>query len=662
MGSITNRPEVDGLRAFAVIPVILFHMDFPWIAGGYLGVDVFFVISGFLITSILVKDIAADSFSFREFWGRRIRRILPALLVVTLATLGCTYLFGFRPDNPAIGRQARAALLSFANMYFWRRTGDYWGPAADESPFLHTWSLSVEEQFYLAFPVVLFVVMRKWPQRLHGLMLAVVVLSLSLFLWASTAYPNAAFYSLPTRAWELATGGYLAVLFRDNRFQHAVGSSCPGLAVAGLAMIVASNLFVPTLNGGVAIAVLGSALVIAFGQTGMCFRLLSQPHIVLIGRMSYSLYLWHWPVLVFARQFGWNGPKLLLMIPIFVLSVASYYLVETPTRRRPGIVPAIAGCYSVVLGLSAMLATSSPYYDDSQFEPHHWYGRYYDLKPGNELSPDFQKVIATMDVPAREAARDAYRHGGIIVGGPEDASPRIVVLGDSHGVMWSDAVHSVTEERGIKTSFLSMNGVPPYIHLPLSRDQQVPFISAEEKYDYDKSRLELIEAWKPDLAIICCRWAIVSEADLRDLLDFLEQHVGRILLMEQPPELADIGNRNVQQYLIYRGIEPETGVRQYLAAGNSEKVQAGRELVKTLARTRPRVGVIPTYDLYARDSEALVLDGKHVVYVDDDHLSTYGARLAHDRIEQALSEEMDQSTTHVQGGRLIETPAGGNTP
>jgi hypothetical protein len=292
------------------------------------------------------------------------------------------------------------------------------------------------------------------------------------------------------------------------------------------------------------------------------------------------------------------------------------------------------------LVLCVGLAFSSPYYDTTDFEPNHWNGLYYDLKPRNEMGEEFKKIIATMDVPARDASPEAYRNGGIIVGKQDNLSPRIVVLGDSHGVMWADAIRFVAEALRIKTSIITMNGEGPFVQIPLSREKKGNYLSSEERYAYDKSRLELIESWKPDLTILCCRWSDYREADTKELLDFLEQHSARTLLMEQPPELADVGNRNALQYLVFRGIKPAIGVKQYLPIGNSDKVESGRTLVREIARKRRSISYIPTFDLFVKESDALVLDGKNVMYVDDDHLTTYGARLARPRIEDAISEEL----------------------
>lgn len=652
MSSIGYRAEIDGLRAFAVVPVILFHMGFSWIAGGYIGVDVFFVISGFLITSILAKEIGEGSFSFREFWARRIRRILPAMIVVSAATLGFAYLFVFKGDHSAIGKQALSALFSVANVYFWRTTGDYWGTQAEESPFLHTWSLSVEEQFYVLFPLTLSLVVRFRLRWMTGIMLFVILSSFGLFLYGVSTHPTATFYLLPTRAWELGTGCLLAVLCRGNRLGGPNAERFASLALAGLCMVMMAYYFLPQLNGGLAIAILGTALIIAFGRSGICHAILAQRPVVHVGKISYSLYLWHWPVLVFAAYLGFHSNKWLLLIPIYLLSVASYHFVERPSRRRSGIIPWIAVGYLLTLLISTALATYSGVYDTSAFERPSFYGLFYDLKPETEeLDENFRRIAGTSETPRREHSPDAFVNGGIIVGSG-DANPKIVVLGDSHGVMWSDAIRSATEKLGIKTSFYSMNGVSPFVKFPLSRNQEISRISPKEKYQYDKARLDFIRKWQPQLVILCSRWWKNDEFGATELLDFLEEHASNVLLMEQPPELT-FGSRNALQFLCFQNVKPETGIKQY-SPTHAARDQMKRSLVRKLANRYSSFGYIPIYELYTQDSQALVLDGKQIVYVDDNHLTTYGAQLAAPRIQQIISETL--KTNAPQSGRQMVGP------
>ena len=461
-----------------------------------------------------------------------------------------------------------------------------------------------------------------------------------LFLYGSRAYRIATFYLLPTRAWELATGCYVALVLQNDTVKRTQPLLSSALALSGFSMIIWSFLCLRTLNAGIVFSVLGTALVIAFSQNGVCGTLLSHKMFVHIGQISYSLYLWHWPFLVYAKQFGLDVQTLSLLVPIYLLSLVSYFFVETPMRRREGNIPVISVAYVLTLGLCAFVGLSLPYYDGADFEKQHSYVRYFDLRPRIKRNDRVETTIATMDVPKQASAQDAYRNGGIIIGKQDSSNPRIVVLGDSHGSMWADAIRSVTEELEIKTSIITMNAVPPFIKIPLSRNQKSLQLTSEEKYLYDKSRIELLQLWKPDVTILCARWEYASEADANALLDILEQHSSRMLLMEQPPEIAVVGNRNALQYLIFRGIKPENGLKQYLPIGNTERVNAGRDLIRKLARTRKNVDVIPIYDIYVENSEAFVLDGRNVIYYDDDHLTTYGASIGRQRIQQAISEAL----------------------
>jgi peptidoglycan/LPS O-acetylase OafA/YrhL len=557
------------------------------------------------------------------------------MTAVTAVSLPVAYLSTFRPDHPLIGKQAISALLSVANIYFWRTT-DYWGPKDKESPFLHTWSLSVEEQFYLVFPIGVWLIFRLQPHWLPRLLALVIVSSFCAFVYGTVFHPAAAFYLLPARAWELATGSLLAVALPPGRLGALNAQFCASAAMAGLCMVFGAYAFVSAPGGALAIAVAGAALVIAFGQFGLCYRILAQKHVVHLGRLSYSLYLWHWPVLVFADQQGFAQHKVLLFAPMYLLSLASFHLVEQTTRRRKGAVPAIIGCFVATLGLSTLLTLPPRPYDTSAYVTPHWYGKFYDLKPQNALNEDFQRIVETMDVPPREAGPNAYLTGGIIVG-EGDSTPAIIVLGDSHGVMWSDAIRAATEKLGVKTSFISMNGVSPFVTLPLRRNQHVSFLTSAEKYAYDQSRLDLVRAWKPKIVILCSRWSNKREAQTTDLVNFLSEHAGTVLLMEQPPELARVGNRNALQYAVFKKMTPEIGVKRYFPAGNTVSVEMGRRLVRTITARCKNCEYLPIYDLYAVDSQALLLDGKNVVYVDDDHLTTYGARLAVPLIERTIS-------------------------
>jgi peptidoglycan/LPS O-acetylase OafA/YrhL len=336
------RPEIDGLRALAVVPVILYHGGFPGFDGGFLGVDVFFILSGYLITSILCEEHATANFSIARFYERRARRILPALFLV----LFCCLPFAWRllvPGDMREFSQSLLAVLGFvSNIFFWKESSDYFSTAAEFKPLLHTWSLGVEEQFYIFYPLVLAAVWRFGRKWLPALMVLGAILSLGLAQWFVVHRPTAAFYLLPTRAWELLLGGLVALYIRDRSTELSPRlREC--LALAGLLMLVGSVVGfardAPTPGLLTLVPTLGTALLILFATPSTFVgRLLGMRWLVLIGLVSYSAYLWHQPMFVFARHgmLGKPSPALMLALAALslVLAYATWRLVEQPFRNR----------------------------------------------------------------------------------------------------------------------------------------------------------------------------------------------------------------------------------------------------------------------------------------------------------------------------------------
>lgn len=331
------RPEVDGLRALAVIPVILFHAGIPGFLGGYVGVDVFFVISGYLITSILLIEIPGGNFSLIKFYERRARRILPALYFVILCMLPLAY-FLLLPSELKTFSQSLVAVIAFvSNLFFWR-TNDYFAPAAELNPMLHTWSLSVEEQFYIFFPVLLLVLWRWGPRRAFGGVVVLSLLSFGLSELGWREFASANFYLLPTRAWELGVGVLCAFVLRNRSPQ---GNHF--LAITGLGMLLLSIFgfteSTPFPSAYALLPVVGTALIILFAtESTHVGRFLSLKPLVSVGLISYSAYLWHQPLLAFAKLRTAPEASMLLLGTLAALSIVlaafSWRFVEQPFRHR----------------------------------------------------------------------------------------------------------------------------------------------------------------------------------------------------------------------------------------------------------------------------------------------------------------------------------------
>lgn len=336
------RPEIDGLRALAVVPVVLSHAGFGVFHGGFVGVDVFFVISGFLITSILLAESKQGSFSIVRFYERRARRILPALFVVMAF---CTSLawWGMLPDELENFGQSLLATSFFANNVLLAMTSGYWSLASEFKPLLHTWSLGVEEQFYILFPLLI-MVFHRWSGRSMLVLLGTLaVLSLAVAEWASVSRPTAAFYLLPTRAWELLIGSVAALTATYKWCMLLPARMYAPLSSLGIMMVLGSILGfgeeVRSPSVLILLPTVGACLIILFAMPGtVVHSVLASKGAVGIGLISYSAYLWHQPLFAFARLLSREQPSsalmLFLSVGAFVLAYGSWRWVEQPFRSR----------------------------------------------------------------------------------------------------------------------------------------------------------------------------------------------------------------------------------------------------------------------------------------------------------------------------------------
>jgi peptidoglycan/LPS O-acetylase OafA/YrhL len=336
------RREIDGLRALAVLPVILFHAGFETFSGGFVGVDVFFVISGYLITTIILAELEQGKFSIVNFYERRARRILPALFFVMLVCIPFAW-FWLLPSDLRDFSQSLVAVPVFAsNILFWRESG-YFGTAAELKPLLHTWSLAVEEQYYVLFPLFLMLFWRlgkRWILVMLGL---VFVASLAVAQWGAYAKPSAAFYLLPTRGWELLIGGFAAFyLSKANHIDFGKGlselSGYLGVALI-LYAVFAYSKATPFPGFYALVPTMGTVLIILFAtQQTTVGKFVGNKAFVGVGLISYSAYLWHQPLFAFARHRSLLEPSplvfLILSILSLILAYFSWRFVEAPLRNQ----------------------------------------------------------------------------------------------------------------------------------------------------------------------------------------------------------------------------------------------------------------------------------------------------------------------------------------
>ncbi|MEL7255975.1 MAG: acyltransferase family protein [Pseudomonadota bacterium] len=329
------RAEIDGLRAVAVVPVILFHAGFDTFSGGYVGVDVFFVISGYLITTILLEDMERGRFSLLNFYERRARRILPALFFVMIACIPFAWMW-MLPDQMKDFAKSLVAVSLFASNILFARESGYFAPLAEEKPLLHTWSLAVEEQYYLLFPVFLILVWRFGRNRVFWTIAALAALSLLLAEWGWRNEPLINFYFTPSRAWELFAGSLAAFIVQRRGVQTNNVLSLLGLLAIGFAVLTYDGT-VPFPSVYALVPIMGVVLLILYASADTwAARLLSTRALVGVGLISYSAYLWHQPLFAFARIKGFHSSAVLggLAVAAMCLAVLSWRYVEQPFRNK----------------------------------------------------------------------------------------------------------------------------------------------------------------------------------------------------------------------------------------------------------------------------------------------------------------------------------------
>ena len=420
---LTYRREIDGLRAIAVLPVLLFHANLGFFSGGFVGVDVFFVISGYLITSIIISEAKTGQFSFISFYERRARRILPVLFLVMLVTTGlaCVWMM---PDELKNYGQSLLATTLVSNNILLSITSGYWDLASEFKPLLHTWSLGVEEQYYLIFPFLFILLWNKFRDKILLVLIAMFAASLALSQSAITSAPSLTFFLLPTRAWELALGAITAVYMTKAPYSTDPSHKKQILSGFGLMLIAASVVVfteqTPTPGLYALIPTIGSVLVILFAVKGTVVnKLLASRWLVGVGLISYSLYLWHQPLFAFARIYSQTPPPAWvytsLLILTFVLSFLSWKLVERPARQKSLVGAPVF--WSLVVGISITYVgfglylnktygMASRVFDSSvkieEMDKRIYNSKVFDYKVDHFLSPQKLKILVSGDSFGRD--------------------------------------------------------------------------------------------------------------------------------------------------------------------------------------------------------------------------------------------------------------------
>jgi peptidoglycan/LPS O-acetylase OafA/YrhL len=505
------RPDIEGLRAVAILLVVAAHAHVPGLAGGFIGVDVFFVLSGYLISSLLNQELGTTGrIDFMAFYARRLRRLAPALITVVVTTCLVAAVTVSPADLRTQLASAGTALAWVSNLYFTFAGQGYFDTSSETNLFLHTWSLGVEEQFYLVWPALIWLAGRRRTVALA----AVFAVSLVAGVYLSFESPNFAFYMMPTRAWQFALGALL------------VGRTLPdGLGWAGIAMITASALVfdatTPYPGWAALLPSAGAAFILA--SSGPLGRILSAHPMQAIGKVSYSWYLWHWPVLLLGHHLlpdsVWRQPALVLAS--LALSVATYHLIEKPVRSNAEI---IHPPRRFVLASAAMLLAASGV-------AYAWMGR---LPAPIGASQQYAlPAIYSMGC-------DSYFHDDKVVPcgfGDKDAKRTAVVMGDSIALQWFPALYEIYSRNGWRLVVITKSGCP-MVDAPVYNPRiKRRFTECES---WREQAVDLVTEISPSIVIVGSNhWYDLSDEQWRSgtetILARLKEHSAHVVLLASTP-------------------------------------------------------------------------------------------------------------------------------
>jgi peptidoglycan/LPS O-acetylase OafA/YrhL len=642
------RSDIDGLRALAVLPVLLFHAGIPGVGGGYVGVDVFFVISGYLITGIIHREVSEGRFSIVRFYERRVRRLLSALFAVVLVTTIAAYKLLLPAQFLDYGQSLGAVALFSSNVLFFFEAG-YFDAPAEVKPLLHTWSLSVEEQFYVFFPLLLLLV-----QRFLGRRFVLVVSLLCLVSFVANValvgeHQSAAFYLLPFRAWELGIGSMLAIgavpAIKNKNVAHACGAA--GIVMILLAVFMFTS---HTTFPGMAAALpcVGTALILHAGVLGqgVAFSILSREPLVFIGKISYSLYLWHWPIVVFTKQLahGELTPALQAFICISSIALAtlSWRFVEQPVRHptkgpsRRTLFIAAGAATALWLGFGALV--------------HKTRGL------PQRLSPEAQAfAVAAEDfAPQPKNCPLFLNTPELCVLGAKDKPLSFLMWGDSHAGIFVNSVEEPAEKAGKAGLFSGVMSCPPLIGL--SKDDNAVDDATDARCTTTNERvLEVLKAHDEIKNVLLVgRWAYyasgegygqeshatlelwrtggqrtgrsdnrsVFEAAFAETLTTLTSMGKDVYVLEQVPELASYKASHLAMALVLNEDEALVrGMTEQARQSVDERQQSAAAVLAKFA-SNPKVHVLRTHDQFCNGDTCSALKDGVPRYFDNNHVTT----------------------------------------
>ena len=660
MSKMQYRPEIDGIRAIAVLSVVVFHSDLGLLKGGFLGVDLFFVISGYLITRILINDLESDSFSIIAFYEGRIRRILPALFVtLALCFIAAWYLMS--PIHMEGFSRSLVAVATFSsNILFWQESG-YFDTASELRPLLHTWSLAVEEQFYIFFPLFLMLAWRFGKKATVSLLALAFVVSLAIAQWGVMNKPVAAFYLMPTRAWELLVGvfaAFMALHMEKRQITPALPlrnllSGIGLMAVVGSILIFDPQMAIPSFPA--LVPTVGTALLILFATQGtLVNRFLRIRLLVGIGLISYSAYLFHQPLLAFARYRSLHElsstVSIFLCVSTFIWAYLSWRYIEQPFRNRKVVVRRVI--FPLGAAATAMLIVSGVWNirnnginanNDTKIVSSNIYDACHFHHPANNLSMDYCRASLGFN-------------------------KYYVLIGDSHAMTFFVELKKTLAKKGFGLIAFTKNTLFPiagtYREGMPDNESRMAFLDSAYDFAMHDPHVEGI--------YVAARWAAHIEGGafkrpdgLMDDHPFSHTRIARSSGADQTStsDLLAYSSQFLAKVASYRpvtliGPVPEVGVDvprallldrsvlNYPVSWYDDREKNVLKLLRMARKESPNISVVDMRSIFCSNASGVCIQEKdgHSLYVDDDHVSLTGAKL----VMSAISKQLDNKQTLSQ--------------
>lgn len=632
---IAYRPDIDGLRAVAVLSVLGFHFFPEWFPGGYIGVDVFFVISGYLITSILIKEHDAGSWSIASFYARRILRIFPALILVLLFCLLLGWHVLLADEYKQLGKHIAAGAGFFSNIALWQEAG-YFDRSSELKPLLHLWSLGIEEQFYIFWPLILWAA---WQYRGKLTVITAVLALASLIAGGFLVWEDKtqAFYSPMTRGWELLSGSILAIHGGRVKFPNIASTHQSMIQLGSIFVFVISVLFLneamPFPGFLALIPVIITAILITTTTKGTFgHHILSWKPLVLIGLISYPLYLWHWPLLSFTRILTSHSPtvelRFLLLIASLLLAIVTYWFVEKPMRglRKRWLIALLASILALI-GALGFNVFSRDGLERIRYK------RMIELSEDASIDfTDFEKVGLITDIKCETPFRFPEKDVCLIADPSKPVSAAVV--GDSHALHAYWGLARAFEKHGLNLKVYGKGACVPFLDHISSGDSAhcQPFMNLTLKNIAQDPRINAV--------VLIHRGRYLKESSSQSEIDAYKQQLDRTISM--------LERANKKIYYFMPVVEPGFDPRLCIGAlplgrkrPESCVIDEAQDAVKWLKlkniiaevySSHPDISIVDPNVYLCKDYKCPIILNGRSVFKDENHLSYFGSLLIGDQI------------------------------